>query len=85
MIIIIIIIITILLIIIIIFREGTFSIGGGGGPVIRRGGSLVNFFNIREGQTCFILSRGGHTFFGKEKITPCCFYFVYTSKATGQD
>ena len=27
----------------------------------------------------------GHSFSGKEKITPCRFYFVYTSKATSQD
>ena len=27
----------------------------------------------------------GHSFFGKEKITPYRFYFVYTSKATSQD
>ena len=49
-----------------------FLIGGSGlGP--RRGGSLVNFLQIEEGQTCFIRNRGRVTgfFFGKEKITPC--------------
>ena len=50
-----------------LFREGTFF-----GPGLRRGGSLVNFLQIGEGQTCFIRNRGRVTvFFGKEKITPC--------------
>ena len=63
-----------------------FFVGGGGGPGLRRGGSLVNFLQIGEGQTCFILNQGeSHSFFGKEEITPCRFYFVYTSKATSQD
>ena len=39
------------------FRKGTFFIGGVG-PGLRRGGSLVNFLQIGEGQTCFILNRG---------------------------
>ena len=38
-------------------REGTFFIGVGG-PGLRRGGSLVNFLQIGEGQSCFILNRG---------------------------
>ena len=69
------------------FREGTFLIGGGGGgPGLRRGGSLVIFLQIGEGQTCFILNPGRViVFFGKEKNTPCRFYFVYTSKATSRD
>ena len=51
--------------------EGTFFIGEGG-PGPRRGGSLVIFLQIGEGQTCFIRSQGRVTvFFGKEKITPC--------------
>ena len=51
-----------------IVREGTFFIGGGGGG-LRRGGSLVIFLQIGEGQTCFILNRGRVTvFFGKEKL-----------------
>ena len=57
-----------------LLREGTFSIGegGGGGPGLRRGGSLINFLQIGEGQTCFIRNRGKVTvFFGKGKITPC--------------
>ena len=32
--------------------------GGGGGPGLWRGGSLVSFLQIGEGQTCFILNRG---------------------------
>ena len=35
----------------------------GGGPGLRRGGSLVNFLQIGEGQTCFILNRGRVTVF----------------------
>ena len=44
------------------FREGTFFIGGWG-PRLRREGSLVNFLQIGEGQTCFILNRGRVTVF----------------------
>lgn len=48
--------------------------------------SLVIFLEIGEGQTCFILNPGRViVFFGKEKISPCRFYFVYTSKATCRD
>ena len=62
-----------------LIREGTFFIGGGGGkrggvggPGLRRGGLLVFFLQIGEGQTCFIRNRGRVTvFFYKEKITPC--------------
>ena len=43
-----------------------------GGQGLRRGGSLINFLHIGEGQTCFIRNRGKVTvFFGKGKITPC--------------
>ena len=52
------------------FREGTFLIGGGGGPGFRRGGSLVNFLQIEEGQTSFIRNRGrvkGFFFFWQGK------------------
>ena len=70
-------------------RKSTFLIGGGGGgggPGLRRGVSLVIFLQIGEGQTCFILNLGRViVFFGKEKITPCRFYFVYTSKSTSRD
>ena len=41
-----------------ILREGTFFIGGGG-TGLRRGGSLVNFLQIGEAQTCFIRNGGG--------------------------
>ena len=51
------------------FREGTFFIGGGGGggrgP--RRGGSLLNFLQIEEGQTGFIPNWRRVSFFGMEK------------------
>ena len=42
-----------------------FFIGGGGGdgPGLRRGGPLVNFPQIGEGQICFILNRGRVTVF----------------------
>ena len=49
---------------------------------LRRGGSLVNW----GGSNLFYSQPGeGQSFFGKETITPCRFYFVYTSKATSQD
>ena len=53
-------------------REGTFFIkgGGGGGPGLRRRGSLVNFLQIGEGQTCFILNRGRVTVFLARKKLP---------------
>ena len=63
-----------------LIREDTFFIGGGGGgpvggvggPGLRRGGLLVFFLQIGEGQTCFIRNRGRVTvFFDKEKMTPC--------------
>ena len=60
--------------------------GGGGEPGLRRGGSLVNFFTNWGGSNLFFSQPGeDHSFFGKEKNTPCRFYFVYTSKATSQD
>ena len=58
----------------------------GGGPRLRRGGSLVIFFTNWGGSNLFYSQPGeGDSFFGKEKITPCRFYVVYTSKATSQD
>ena len=46
--------------------------GGGGGPGPRRGGSLVNFFTNWGGSNLFHSRPGeGHSFLGKEKITPC--------------
>ena len=44
---------------------------GGGGLGLRRGGSLVNFSQIGEGQTCFIRNRGRATVFLARKITSC--------------
>ena len=72
-----------------VLREGTFFVeagGGGGGPGLRRGGSVANFFINWGGSNLFYSQPGeGHSSFGKEKITPCRFYYVYTSKATSQD
>ena len=50
-----------------------FLLGGGrGGLGLRRGGSLVNFLQIGEGQTCFNSNwRRVSGFSGKEKVTPC--------------
>ena len=64
-----------------------FFIGGGGdGPGLRRGGPLVNFTTNWGGSNLFYSQRGeGYSFFGKKKITPCRFYFVYISKATSKD
>ena len=45
--------------------------GGGGGPGLRRGGSLLSFLEIGEGQTCFILNRGRVTvsfWYGKKLL-----------------
>ena len=43
--------------------------GGGGGLGLRRGGSLVIFLQIGEGQTSFILNRGRVTvFLAKKKL-----------------
>ena len=44
---------------------------GGWGLGLRRGGSLVNFSQIGEGQTCFIRNRGRATVFLARKITSC--------------
>ena len=46
----------------------------------------MNFFTNWGGSNLFFSQPGeDHSFFGKEKNTPCRFYFVYTSKATSQD
>ena len=54
-----------------LLREGTFLIagwgGGRGGPGLRKGGSLVKFLEIGEGQTSFVRSRGGSYFFRQGK------------------
>ena len=59
--------------------------GWGGGPGLWMGGSLVNFLQIGKVKPVYSQPGEGHSFFGKEKITPFRFYFVYTSKATSQD
>ena len=71
-------------------REGTFFYWGGGGGAGWAGASegrvLSKFFTNWGGSNLFYSQPGeGHSFFGKEKITPCFFYFVYTSKATSQE
>ena len=58
---------------------------GGGGAGLWMGGSLVNFLQIGKVKPVYSQPGEGHSFFGKEKITPFRFYFVYTSKATSQD
>ena len=67
-----------------LIREGTFFIGGWAGA--SEGRVLSKFFTHWGGSNLFYFQPGeGHSFIGNEKITPCCFYFVYTSKATSQD
>ena len=47
---------------------------------------LSNFFTNWGGSNLFYSQPGeGHSFFGKEKITPFRFYLVCTSKATSRD
>ena len=47
---------------------------------------LSKFFTHWGRSNLFYSQPGeGHSYFDKEKITPCRFYFVYTSKATSQD
>ena len=69
-----------------VVREGTFFIGGGGWVEASEGRVLSTFLTNWGGTNLFYSQPGeGHSFFGKEEITPCRFYFVYTSKATSQD
>ena len=67
-----------------VVREGTFFIGGRGGTL---DGRVLSTFSTNWGGSNLFYSQAGegHSFFGKEKITPFRFYFVYTSKATSQD
>ena len=61
-------------------------LGGGGWAGASEGRVISKFFTNWGGSNLFYSQPGeGHSFFGKEKITPCRFYFVYTSKATSQD
>ena len=60
--------------------------GGGGWAGALEGRVLSKFFTNWGGSNLFYSQLGeGHSFFGKEKITPCRFYFVYTSKAASKD
>ena len=62
-----------------------FLLGGWAGA--SEGRVLTNFFTNwggqeppGEGQTCFVPQQGEvHSFFGKEKITPCRFHFAKQS------
>ena len=60
-------------------KEGTFFIAGGGGWAGAWEGRVLNkFFTNWGGSNLFYSKPGeGHSYFGKEKITPCRFYFVY--------
>ena len=64
-------------------NEGTFLIRGGWG--MDRGfggGSLVNFSQLGQGQTCFMRNRGRVTvFFWQGKITPCPSYLLRNTRS----
>ena len=73
-----------------VVRDRTFFIerGGGecGGPGLWMGGwGGGGFYKLGRVKPVYSQTGEGHSFFGKEKITPFRFYFVYTSKATSQD
>ena len=60
-------------------RKGRFFIGGGEGrwAGASEGRVLSNFFKNWGGLNLFYSKPGeGHSFFGKEKITPCRFYLI---------
>ena len=51
----------------------------GGGPGLRRGGSLLSFLEIGEGQTCFILNRGRVTvsfWYGKKLLHAASILYI---------
>ena len=53
----------------------------GGGPRLRRGGSLVIFLQIGEGQTCFILNLGRVTvFLARKKFLHVAFMLYIQAK-----
>ena len=53
-----------------------FFVGGGGWA--RRGGSLINFLQIEEGQTCFILNWGRVTvFLVRKKLLHVVLFCIY--------
>ena len=59
---------------------------GGGWAGASEGRVTSNFFTNWGGSNLFYSQPGeGHSLFWQGKITPCRFYFVYTSKATSQD
>ena len=59
---------------------------GGGVSGASEGKVLSKFLTNWGGSNLFYSQPGeGYSFFGKEKITPCRLYFVYTSKATSQN
>ena len=68
-----------------VVREGTFFIGGWAGA--SEGRVLSTFLTNWGGTNLFYSQPGeGHRqFLVRKKITPCRFYFVYTSKVTSQD
>ena len=75
-----------------VVRERTFFIERGGGGVWwagaldgRVGGGGGRGYKLGRVKPVYSQTGEGHSFFGKEKITPFRFYFVYTSKATSQD
>ena len=58
-----------------ILRKVHFLSEGGGGGEASEGRVISNIFTDWGGPNLFCSLPGeGHTFFGKEKITPCCFY-----------
>ena len=69
------------------FEKVRFLLGGGGeGAGASDERVLSKFFTYWGGSVLFYSQPGeGHSLFCKDKITPCRFYFVYTSKATCQD
>ena len=59
-------------------RRYVFYWGGGGWGGASEGRVLSKFFTNWGGSNLFYSKPGeGHSYFGKEKITPCRFYFVY--------
>ena len=74
-----------------LIREGKFFIEGGGGwggggPGLQRRGFLVNFLQIGEDQTCFILNRERVTvFLVRTKLLHVASILYIQAKATSKD